>query len=86
MIARLLVGILTSLLQISLIASLTADEHVELAKRHLVAQRYTDALTEYDNAIQQDDTNYLYYFKRATSKNLAPFPIASDLIFSTQLF
>lgn len=44
----------------------TASDHLEFAKKLLAAGKYSDALLHFHEAIDNDPTNYLTYFKRAT--------------------
>lgn len=44
----------------------TASDHLEFAKKLLSAGKYSDALPHFHEAINNDPTNYLTYFKRAT--------------------
>lgn len=44
----------------------SASDHLELAKKLLSTGRYTDALPHLHEAINNDQENYLTYFKRAT--------------------
>lgn len=44
----------------------TAADHLEFAKKLLNAGKYSDALPHFHEAINNDPSNYLTYFKRAT--------------------
>lgn len=44
----------------------TAADHLEFAKKLLSAGKYSDALPHFHEAINNDPSNYLTYFKRAT--------------------
>jgi len=44
----------------------TASDHLEFAKKLLVAGKYSDALPHFHEAINNDPNNYLTFFKRAT--------------------
>lgn len=44
----------------------TASDHLEFAKKLLSTGKYSDALLHFHEAINQDPSNYLTYFKRAT--------------------
>lgn len=44
----------------------TASDHLEFAKKLLSSGKYSDALPHFHEAINNDPSNYLTYFKRAT--------------------
>uniref|UniRef100_A0A6G1SLR5 DnaJ subfamily C member 3 n=1 Tax=Aceria tosichella TaxID=561515 RepID=A0A6G1SLR5_9ACAR len=44
----------------------TASDHLDLAKKLMMAGKYSDALPHFHEAINNDPNNYLTYFKRAT--------------------
>lgn len=44
----------------------TASDHLDLAKKFMMAGKYSDALPHFHEAINNDPNNYLTYFKRAT--------------------
>ncbi|KAI9245776.1 hypothetical protein BY458DRAFT_528461 [Sporodiniella umbellata] len=44
-----------------------AKFHLEQGNQHLLGGKFTDAILSYDAAIQQDPSDYLSYYKRATA-------------------
>ncbi|KAK9762124.1 hypothetical protein K7432_012447, partial [Basidiobolus ranarum] len=45
----------------------TTQQYLDEANRMLAAGRFSEALSNYDSAIEKDPSNYLTYFKRATT-------------------
>lgn len=51
---------------LGIVSSDTASDHLEFAKKLLSAGKYSDALPHFHEAINNEPSNYLTYFKRAT--------------------
>lgn len=58
---------LITLFPLAILAQKTVKEHIDLARRHLIANKINDAIDAYDQAIKLDTSAYLSYYGRATA-------------------